>query len=322
MGQGYFSQDFYNDRKATLKASGTSAFHYSDQTSKKPIDQQRTHPTMIALGANRESRDSADHPDSRAIIIAFDSTGSMGNIPRVLQEKLVTIMDLLIKKNYIQHPQIMFGAVGDATCDRAPIQVGQFESDNRMEEHLSHLFLEGGGGGQRKESYELMAYFALNHTKTDCFEKRGEKGYMFFIGDEAPYPFVYQHHIKELIGDTVEADIPTEEVFAQLQDKYEVYCLIPDGTQYHRDRKIKQTWQDLLHERVIQLEDPSHVSEAIASIIGVNEGNVDLDDVGKDLRAVGTNSAVVDSVTKALAPISGTANKLMKSKSRSSTVKV
>ena len=30
----------------------------------------------------------------------------------------------------------MFGAIGDATCDRAPLQVGQFESDNRMDGDL------------------------------------------------------------------------------------------------------------------------------------------------------------------------------------------
>jgi hypothetical protein len=45
-------------------------------------------------------------------------------------------------------PQIMFGAIGDATCDRAPLQVGQFESDNRMDDDLGRILLEGGDAGK------------------------------------------------------------------------------------------------------------------------------------------------------------------------------
>ena len=58
----------------------------------------------------------------------------------------------------------MFGAIGDATCDRAPLQVGQFESDNRMDDDLGRILLEGGGGGQKTESYELAMYFMARHT--------------------------------------------------------------------------------------------------------------------------------------------------------------
>ena len=63
-------------------------------------------------------------------------------------------------------PQIMFGAIGDATCDRVPLQVGQFESDNRMDDDLGRIVLEGGGGGQMTESYELAMYFMARHTAT------------------------------------------------------------------------------------------------------------------------------------------------------------
>ena len=58
----------------------------------------------------------------------------------------------------------MFGAIGDATCDRVPLQVGQFESDNRMDDDLGRIVLEGGGGGQQTESYELAMYFMARHT--------------------------------------------------------------------------------------------------------------------------------------------------------------
>jgi hypothetical protein len=100
----------------------------------------------------RESRDCAEHPRSLAIAVLFDVTGSMGAVPRVLQAKLPQLLGLLLRKGYAADPQIMFGAIGDASCDGAPLQVGQFESDNRMDDDLGRILLEGGGG-QKTESY-------------------------------------------------------------------------------------------------------------------------------------------------------------------------
>ena len=82
----------------------------------------------------------------------------------MLQRKLPQLLGLLLRKGYADDPQIMFGAIGDATCDRAPLQVGQFESDNRMDDDLGRILLEGGGGGQKTESYELAMYFMARHT--------------------------------------------------------------------------------------------------------------------------------------------------------------
>jgi hypothetical protein len=40
----------------------------------------------------------------------------------------------------------MFGAIGDAETDYVPLQVGQFESNNRMDDQLRGIALEGNGG--------------------------------------------------------------------------------------------------------------------------------------------------------------------------------
>ena len=185
MGSSRWSDAFYSAREADRATTGTSAFVH-DHAVKTGVVEAKVHERMDPKGVKfRESRDSEAHPESRALAVWFDVTGSMGGIPLVLQKKLAGLMAMLIKKGYIAHPQIMFGGIGDASTDpyrgyqtdKAPLQVGQFESGIEMDDDLGRLFLEGGGGGQSTESYELAMYFTARHTAIDCFEKRGEKGY-------------------------------------------------------------------------------------------------------------------------------------------------
>ena len=149
-----------------------------------------------------------EHPRSLAIAVLFDVTGSMRGVPRVLQVKLPQLLELLPRKGYTADPQIMFGAIGDATCDRAPLQVGQFESDNRMDDDLGRILLEGGGGGQKTESYELALDFMARHTAIDCYAKRGRCGYLFVIGDEMAYPQVKPAEVGDVIGGGLQASLP------------------------------------------------------------------------------------------------------------------
>lgn len=122
-------------------------------------------------------------------MFALDVTGSMGDIPQTLaRRELPTFMKLLTDCG-VADPQLMFMAIGDATSDRAPLQVGQFESTaNLMDQWLTWSYLEGGGGGTGEESYELAFYVIAQHTDMDCWVKRKKRGYLFVTGDELPYP--------------------------------------------------------------------------------------------------------------------------------------
>jgi hypothetical protein len=304
MGNSRWSDEFYRAREDYRATTGTSAFAYTDALRSVPSGRRKTHDKMNPKGVRwRESRDSAAHPTSKAIAVVFDVTGSMGQIPVILQKKLAELMGLLIRKGYVEHPQILFGAVGDATCDRAPLQMGQFESGIEMDDDLGRLFLEGGGGGQKTESYELAAYFMAQHTAIDCFEKRREKGYLFLIGDEQYYPHVKRREIAGVIGDKLPEDIPVRELFTELQQRYEVFYLIPSQACHGGDPAIRRAWQDLLGQNVIALDDPAAVCEAIALSIGLCESRVGLDDGLDDLRDVGVADGVVDAVSTALAPL-------------------
>ncbi len=309
MGGSSYSDDLYATRQSNRAATNTPVFAHTAAIN-SGTTAAKCHDKLNPFGVKvRESRDSADHPESLPICVFFDETGSMGEIPGKLQKKLPALMALLIAKGYVAHPQILFGAIGDANPDgheNAPIQVGQFESGLEMEDDMSLIYLEGNGGGQRHETYELAHYFVLHHTATDAWEKRGVKGYLFTMGDEAPYPTIKAHQVKALIGDTLEADLSTADVFKALEERWHVFHLIVEQGMYPHATDIEKAWRDLLGERVLKMENYDDVAELIASTIGICEGT-DLQTIGKNLVDVGAAKTTVDSVTKSLVPFSKTA---------------
>ena len=294
MGSGIWSTDVYSAAESYRAAKGDSAFAYSDSGART------VHDDLDPLGvAIRESRDSAEHPNTLAVAVLFDVTGSMGGVPRTLQTKLPDLLGLLLRKGYATDPQILFGAIGDATCDRAPLQVGQFESDNRMDEHLGKILLEGGGGGQKSESYELAMYFMARHTAIDCFEKRGRRGYLFIIGDELPYPKVKRREVGKVVGDRLRQDIPTRDLVAELTRVYDVYYILPAGTSYAGDDQVLAAWRELLGQNVLELDDLDAVCEIIALTVGLGEDAIGLQEGLDDLDELGSSAGAA--VGRALA---------------------
>lgn len=301
MGYSRWSHDAYSSRQSTRKQKGVDAFAYDRHV--RSTGQFVVHDKMNPHGVTfRESRDSDEHPNSVPIGVFFDVTGSMGTIPRVLQTKLGALMRTLIARGYVADPQVLFGAVGDAYTDRVPLQVGQFESGLEMDDDLSRIVIEGAGGGQVHESYDLALYFFARHTATDAWEKRRKKGYLFLMGDEMPYAEVRRDQVQALIGDNLEASIPIERIIAEVQERYHLYYLIVTKGHHGSDPRVQQRWRDLLGERALLLDDPEAVSETIALQVGLVEGTVqDLGRAADDLVAAGFDQNAVRTASKAVA---------------------
>ncbi len=235
--------------------------------------QTQCHALMNPKGLKvRESRDSQDHADALGIVFALDVTGSMGAIPHLLaKQELPNLMKLLTACN-VTDPQVMFMAVGDATSDRAALQVGQFETTAElMDQWLTWSFLEGGGGGTGSESYELAIYVAAQHTDMDNWVKRRKKGYFFMTGDELPYPAVSRHQVDALLGEKLDEDIPIEEVIAAAAETYHLFFLIPDQARAHR---VQARWRELLGDHVIAMESPKDTCSVAAAIVGLTEQRI------------------------------------------------
>lgn len=299
MGYSYWSDTVYETRQQERQRTRQTAFVYDQQV--RTSGEICVHPQMDPYGATRESRDSVHHPDSVAVAVIFDVTGSMGMVPRVLQTKLGNLMRVLIDKEYLVHPQVLFGAVGDAYCDRVPLQIGQFESGLEMDEDLGKIYLEGGGGGQVHETYELALYFMARHTAIDCHERRGRKGYLFTIGDEKPYAQVRRQQVTQFIGDPLRQDLPVEQVIAEVQERYEYFHIIPTRTTHGHSPDVQACWRNLLGERVLLLDDAAAVCETLALAIGLSEGVIhDLAAGASDLAQAGYERATTTQAASAL----------------------
>lgn len=264
--------------------------------------QRECHPLMNPRGVRmRESRDSEEHPRSLAIAFALDVTGSMGDIPDLLaRRELPKFMRVLMECN-VADPQVLFLAVGDAISDRAPLQVGQFETTAElMDQWLTWSFLEGGGGPHDTESYELALYFLAQHTDLDCWNKRQKRGYAFVTGDEKPYPAVSRIQVEAVIGDRVDEDIPTPAAVAVLQETFEPFFLIPDLA---RRARCERSWRDLLGDHVICMESPADTCFVAAGIVALGEGVIeDLDALARIVERAGASRDRVGAVVRALTP--------------------
>ena len=299
MGYGNWDNSAFQAAKTFRASRGLDDFGYTAEMQGQDYSTWRAHPALDPRDAFRECRDSAEHGNSLPIAVLFDVTGSMGTVPRIMQSKLGRLHGLLRSKGYVDDPQILFGGIGDAESDRVPLQVGQFESDNRMDEQLRQILLEGGGGGQKSESYELAAYFMAQHVATDAWEKRRKKGYLFLIGDELNKPRLAARHIHEVIGDKVRQDISVASVYRELAARWHVFYVLPKQSSYYDDPEIAAHWATLLGERFLRLEDPGAVCELIALMVGVGEGRIDIGGGLADLRDVGSHAEAV-AVSRAL----------------------
>jgi len=264
MGYGTWSSDAFDNLKSSRRTKTVKDIFTSTNLSKD------MNPDGVLF---RESRDSLDHPESVPVIVFLDVTGSMGRIPEVLvREKLGALMDTIIKHG-VSDPQILFGAIGDHHTDRSPLQIGQFESATKeLDEWLTKIYLEGGGGGQHMESYLLGWLFAARHTSIDAFEKRATKGFLFTIGDEWTWDSLDADTLKSLMGYKQAETITAEALLREAQRMYEVFHIHINEASYQNDPVVLNPWKELLKERLIILEDHTAIAETIATTVAILTG--------------------------------------------------
>ena len=224
----------------------------------------------------REARDSDLNPNTTPIIIGLDVTGSMGYLSEHIAKTGLHIMvNEILERRPVSDPTVLIMGIGDAIHDRAPIQVGQFESDIAITSWLEALYLEGGGGGNRMESYDLPYYFAAVHTRTDNFELRNQPGVIITIGDEGPWPITRRTDVQKYIGGGIENDIPFNDLISMVRPMYIPYhIIIAEGSHARAvgQDSLKREWSQYLGQNVLVLEDHTKIAQLIVSILEIEAG--------------------------------------------------
>lgn len=189
----------------------------------------------------RESRDSADSPESTPIIIGFDDTGSMGYLAQeIAQNSLNKTLTEIYDKNPVTNPHVMCAAIGNAG-DVGPLQVTQFEADIKIVEQLLDLWIPLRGCGDSGDP--LIWYFAAKHTSIDSWEKRGKKGFLFTIGDDTIKRSIFNDKIYDIFGDSInKLYMEPEEFLEMAQEKYHVFHIITKPLR----ADVLEKWLDLL----------------------------------------------------------------------------
>ena len=268
---------------ANTSALASKARHYKEVFTESNIV-DALDPKKINI---RESRDSEENPESNAIILALDVTGSMGSIAhQIAKDGLGKIIEGILEQLPVTDPHILFSAIGDVTCDSAPLQASQFEPDHRIIEQLNQIYVEGGGGGNRTESYDLPWYFAANMTSIDCFEKRGKKGYLFTFGDEMPPDGVAKRHIKRFIGRDAQGDATAKDLLNAASETYNVFHVIIEEGWFARQvgpKKVADAWRKFMGKRALPLDDYTRLPELVLAAMHVAEVIIGHED--KDVQA-------------------------------------
>lgn len=273
MGCGSWSPTAYTVYTASVGRTVTSdGVVDGEYTAQEMYTQKHISDELNPYNVTRECCDTEEHPNTMPVILALDVTGSMGDTAVEVAKRLNVIMTELYEK--VQDVEFCIMGIGDLAYDSAPIQMSQFESDVRIAEHLDKIYFEGGGGGNDYESYTAAWYMGARHTKLDCWN-RGRKGTIITMGDEPLNPYLPKGALSRAIGDDLQADIETSELYDEVSAKYDIYHLaISDTSSYRWHKpKINSTWNRFLdgdHFKTVSLD---ALASTIVDIIANNAGS-------------------------------------------------
>lgn len=284
MGGGSWTTKAFANYVSTTKAMSMDAFTTADNlTTQNVYKACRLSEVLNPYQVMRECRDSKEHPNTLPVILGLDVTGSMGKASVKVAQKLNEIMTELYSDSDVPDIEFCIMGIGDLSCDEAPIQMSQFESDIRIAEQLDAIYFEGGGGGNSFESYTAAWYMGINHCKLDCWD-RGQKGIIITLGDELPNPYLPIairdfRGLKNVVGDThLQGDIETADLLNEAREKFDLYHISVNdpNSSYawnNKSDKLDIAWSKLLGDDNYYIANLDNLASTIVDIIKRHHSN-------------------------------------------------
>jgi len=211
------------------------------------------------------------------LAILCDVTGSMGSWPANIFAKL-PYLEIEGKEYLGDDMEISFCAFGDVNGDSYPLQVRNFSKGTDLKKQLEALVVEGGGGGQIKESPEVAAlYYARNVDMPVA-----SKPICIIITDESLYETVNKDDAKKHAKVDLETRIKTTDIFDELKRRYAVYLVrkpyeaVRGDSLSATDKGIVKDWLRVVdEEHIVTLPNEERVLDIIFGILAKETDRID-----------------------------------------------
>ncbi len=211
------------------------------------------------------------------LAILCDVTGSMGRWPAAIFSKL-PYLEIEGKEYLGDDLEISFCAFGDVYSDQYPLQIRKFSKGTDLKVQLEALVIEGGGGGQVKESPEVAALYYARNVEMPM----AAKPICVIITDESLYETVNKDDAKKHAKVDLEARIKTTDIFAELRRRYAVYLVrkpyqaMSGDELSSTDKSIMKDWLKVLdEEHIVTLPNEERVLDIIFGILAKETDRVE-----------------------------------------------
>ena len=229
------------------------------------------------------------------ILVMLDVTGSNIDFARIVYDKMPMFYGQIEQQNYLDDFDVAICAVGDAYSDRYPLQIPEFGKGIEIDSWLTKLVLEGCGGGQKCESYELAAYYLAKH-----FEFREDaEPIVFFLADESPYAEVSASQVRRYVDDEpVEDQKPFATLAARLRNR--LFLILNPYCGGYKDEDIYSDWRRVVDpEHIVRFDcgQEKSIVDTLLGIIALSYGSRSIAGYKDDMVARGQTQERIAAVT-------------------------
>lgn len=281
MGGNFYERDIVT----TTSSTGAS------QASRAALNQSKIHSSCNVSGKTLVS--SSEQP----IIICFDVTGSMGDWPRVIYDKLPMFYGQIMSNAYLSDPSIAFMAVGDGRYGQH-LQCSNFAQGIDIDTELKKMFLAGHGQGS-PENYEFAAYML---AKQSDFKNSG-KPFFFLIGDAKYFDVMNASTANAVFGTSEDSDIASRSLWAEVMDKTNMFYFHKAYRQKggHADTESLNQWTAAIGaDRILQLENAKAVVDAMLGVVSISSGERTIESYVEDMESRGQDDDRIKQVSACL----------------------
>lgn len=273
----------WDDDTSTWYGSGSYRYGEKGAAERKEAAERERAGGPRTYGDRRGPNETVVDPKKRIVsesanplIIAVDVTGSMASWPAEIFDRLPLLYNTL--SQYRPDLEICFAAIGDATCDRWPLQVTPFAKSFDLEQLLGSLYGEGGGG-DAPESYGLFAHWVNTHVQ---IPKAEEKPFLIVFGDITMHKKVFEPEVERHLGDPPQGDVDSVAAWKKVASRWNTWFLRrPNGS---RGDEVDQQWaQAIGAQKVFHIEDEQRAVDYAMGLVARAWGH--FEDFRTNMRA-------------------------------------